>query len=140
MGSESEILVLPCLDFGKGGMTLEAGSEEWKEMSMKVREACESYGCFILKYDDMSIKGVREFIFKDLKPLFELPEETKQKHKHSTPFNSYTNMTLGNLSYQTFGINQVTIDNFTNIMWPQGNPSFWYTLLFRYFTCLHKYE
>jgi len=40
--------MLPCIDFCKGGVRLEEGSEEWKELSKKVREACENYGCFLL--------------------------------------------------------------------------------------------
>ncbi|RDX61783.1 hypothetical protein CR513_59955, partial [Mucuna pruriens] len=33
-------MMIPCLDFCKGGVALEEGNEEWKEMCKKVREAC----------------------------------------------------------------------------------------------------
>ncbi|XP_047177097.1 2-oxoglutarate-dependent dioxygenase AOP3-like [Vigna umbellata] len=122
MASEKEVMVLPCFNFCKGGETLEEGSEEWKEMSMKVREACESYGCFIMKYDEMSTKGAREVIFQSMKPLFDLPEETKRQHISPKPFNTYNRKNFENLNYESFGIDAAKIENFTNLMWPQGNP------------------
>ncbi|XP_014499321.2 2-oxoglutarate-dependent dioxygenase AOP2-like [Vigna radiata var. radiata] len=121
MACENEVMVLPCFDFCKGGVTLEEGSEEWKEMSMKVREACESYGCFILKYDEISIKGAREVIFKSMKPLFDVSEETKQQHISPKPFNTYKFKNFENLNYESFGVDDAEIENFTNLMWPQGN-------------------
>jgi len=131
MGSESEMI--PCLDFSMYdlGVVDQEESEEWKKMSKKVREACESHGCFIVMYDKNKIpKSLCENMFMGMKDLFDLPEEIKRKHISSTPFSSYNSDDPKIPLSQTFGIDDASHgDNamaFTNLMWSQGNPTFWY--------------
>ena len=122
MGAEVEII--PCLDLSQ----LEEGSENWKAMSKKVREACESYGFFILKYDDIPT-SLREEMLMNMKKLFDLPEETKQKYTSPKPYRSYHGKCSVIPFCQSFGIDDAplpeTAKAFTDLMWPQGNPSFW---------------
>ncbi|KAH1124599.1 hypothetical protein AAZX31_06G069200 [Glycine max] len=129
MESEREIMMIPCFDFGKA---LEEGSEEWKEMSKKVREACESHGCFLLVCDEMIPKGVREEFFSNMEALFDLPEERKMKHISPKPYSSYSGKSPVIPLSETFGIDDVPLsasaEAFTNLMWPQGNPPFCETL------------
>jgi len=138
MACENEVMMPPCIDFCKGGVRLEEGSEEWKELSKKVREACENYGCFLLVCDE--VKGAREQTFNGLKPLFDLPEETKQQHISPMTFNTYRGRNYGNLRFERFGIDDVlvspTFETFTNLMWPQGNPPLWYFSISLH--CLHS--
>jgi len=126
-------MMISCFDFWKGGKTVEEGSEEWKEMSMKVREACESYGCFLLRCDEMNSNGAREELFKNMKVLFDLPQETKQKHTSSKPFRGFNSYNFLNSQCESFTIDDVllstSLDTLTNLMWPQGNPHFWYSFL-----------
>ncbi|CAJ1973757.1 unnamed protein product [Sphenostylis stenocarpa] len=129
MESESEIMTIPCFDFCKGGMALEEGSEEWKDMSKKVREACESHGCFLLMCDETpNGVHVREEMFNHMKALFDLPEETKQQHVSPKPYRSYNGKNSVIPLCESFGIDDIpllnTAEAFTNLMWPQGNPSF----------------
>ena len=128
MGGESDEMI-PCLDFSVDGLGLEEGTEEWKKMSKKVREACESHGCFLLVCDKIP-KGLREDMLVSLKALFDLPEETKRKHTSPKPYGSYTSECPIIPLSQSFGIDDAHLwdaaQAFTNLMWPQGNLSFWY--------------
>ncbi|CAI8599681.1 unnamed protein product [Vicia faba] len=129
MDSESGI---PILDFRKSsGVTLDEGSEGWKEMSKKVREAFESHGAFLLRCDEIP-NEFREKIFTGMKSLFELPEETKLKFSSSKAYRGYTAKSHVIPHCQSFGIDDAlkpdTAENFTNLMWPQGNPTFCETL------------
>ncbi|ESW09059.1 hypothetical protein PHAVU_009G096800 [Phaseolus vulgaris] len=133
MKSESENMMIPCFDFCKGGMgVLEEGSEEWKEMSKNVREACESHGCFFLKCDDIIPKSLFEEMFNNMKALFDLPEETKQKHVSPKPYRGYTGKNTLIPIFESFVVDDIplsdTAEAFTNLMWPQGNPPFSQTL------------
>ncbi|KAJ7958722.1 2-oxoglutarate-dependent dioxygenase [Quillaja saponaria] len=67
-----------------------------------------------------------------LKKLFDLPEETKQRHTSPTPYSSYEGKHGLSSLRESFGIDyaaqpDVTLA-FTNLMWPQGNQSFCETL------------
>ncbi|KAK8465498.1 hypothetical protein PHAVU_009G096900 [Phaseolus vulgaris] len=133
MKSESENMMIPCFDFCKGGMgLLEEGSEEWKEMSKNVREACESHGCFFLKCDDIIPKSLFEEMFNTMKALFDLPEETKQKHVSPKPYRGYTGKNTFIPLCEGFGIDDIPLldaaEAFTDLVWPQGNPLFCETL------------
>jgi isopenicillin N synthase-like dioxygenase len=126
MDSEIEI---PILDFSmSSGLTLEAGSEGSKEMSKKVREALENHGCFLLRCDEISDE-LREEFFRGMKSLFDLPEDTKKKFFSPTAYRGYT--TKNNIfpHSETFGIDNglnpdTSTQDFLNLMWPQGNPTF----------------
>nr|KYP39565.1 Flavonol synthase/flavanone 3-hydroxylase [Cajanus cajan] len=128
MESKSEIVMIPCFDFCKGGVALEEGGEEWREMSKKVIEALESHGCFLLTCDEMIPKNVSEEFFNQMEALFDLPEETKKKHTSSKPYSSYNGKSPVIPLCESFGIDEVPLsdaaETFTNLMWPQGNPSF----------------
>ncbi|BAT78203.1 hypothetical protein LR48_Vigan04g214500 [Vigna angularis] len=125
-------MMISCFDFWKGGKTVEEGSEEWKEMSKKVREACESDGCFLLRCDEINSKGAREEVFKNMEELFHLPQQTKQQHIVSKPFSSFNVHKFMHTHYECFGLDDVllstSVDTLANLMWPQGNPHFRETL------------
>lgn len=132
MKSGSEIMMIPCFDFCKDRVALEEGSEEWKQMSKKVREVCESHGCFLLVCDEIIPKSVHEELFYNMKALFDLPLETKQQHISSKPYSSYNGKSPVIPLCESFGIDDVPLSDsaeaFTNLMWPQGNTTFSETL------------
>ncbi|KAG5034254.1 hypothetical protein JHK87_009164 [Glycine soja] len=129
MESESEVTMIPCFDFCKA---LEEGSEEWKEMSKKVREACESHGYFLLMCDEIIPESVREEMFDGMKELFDLPEETKQQHICQKPYRGYIGKNSIIPLCESFGVDDApfsaTAEALSNLMWPQGNPHFCETL------------
>ncbi|KAK2978127.1 hypothetical protein RJ640_028681 [Escallonia rubra] len=123
---------IPCFDFSEEALNqIQEGSEGWKCLSHKVREACESHGCFLVVYDQIPAK-LREEMFFGLKPLFQLPEETKKKYTSSIQFNGYLAKSQRAPLLAVFGIDDPskldTAEDFTNLMWPDGNPSFCETL------------
>ncbi|KAK2399053.1 putative 2-oxoglutarate-dependent dioxygenase AOP1 [Trifolium repens] len=67
-----------------------------------------------------------------MKDLFELPEEIKRKHKSDVPYSSYNGDSPTIPLCQTFGIHDAPLEDnslaFTNLMWPQGNPTFCETM------------
>ncbi|KAE9609216.1 hypothetical protein Lal_00020554 [Lupinus albus] len=125
---ESEIMI-PCIDFGRG---IEEGGEAWKEMSHKVREACENHGCFFIIMSDDVASGLRDQMFMLMKTLFNLPEEIKQKHSSSKPYRSYNGKSPITPFFESFGIDDAPFSDiaqaFTNLMWPQGNLVYCETL------------
>ncbi|KAG4954017.1 putative 2-oxoglutarate-dependent dioxygenase AOP1.2 [Glycine soja] len=133
MGGEiSESLMIPCLEFSGDELEFKEGSEGWKEMCKRVKEACENHGCFLLIYDRVLNKGLRDDMFLCIKELFDLPEETKRKHTSLKPYRSYSCDCPVVPLCQSFGIDDAplpkTAHAFTSLMWPQGNPTFCETL------------
>ncbi|KAK4277129.1 hypothetical protein QN277_015174 [Acacia crassicarpa] len=128
-GNDNEVKMIPCLVFSE---EIEEGSEEWRDMSRKVREACETHGCFVLVHNRTSLMRLQEEMLTAMKDLFDLPEETKMKHTSPKPYRSYhANCPVIPLC-QSFGVDDAphpfTAQAFTHLMWPHGNPSFCETL------------
>ncbi|KAJ7966118.1 2-oxoglutarate-dependent dioxygenase [Quillaja saponaria] len=110
---------IPCLNF-------DLEEEGWKGMVSKVRDACETYGCLFVMYD-ITPKDLHEEMLVALKNLFDLPEETKQKHISSKPYSSYQGKCPIVPLSESFGLYDAAqlpdaTQAFTNLMWPQGNP------------------
>ncbi|KAK8545160.1 hypothetical protein V6N13_066460 [Hibiscus sabdariffa] len=105
----------------------EQGRERWEVLCSKVREACESHGCFLLTYDKIPT-SLREDMLVGIKALFDLPEETKSKYQHPKPYRSYQGKCPVVPLHESFGIDDATsfraAQDFTRLMWPQGNPAF----------------
>ncbi|XP_014500779.1 probable 2-oxoglutarate-dependent dioxygenase AOP1 [Vigna radiata var. radiata] len=125
-------MTISCFDFWKDGMIVQEGSEEWKEMSVTVKEACESDGCFLLRCDEINSKGAREELFKNMKALFHLPKKTKQQYISPKPFSSFSLYNYMDTHHESFGLDDVllstSVDTLTNLMWLQGNSHFCETL------------
>ncbi|KAJ1415864.1 Isopenicillin N synthase-like [Sesbania bispinosa] len=79
-----------------------------------------------------SQRGELEELFKALKALFDLPEETKQRHVCPKPYRSYLGKCPVIPLSESFGIDDAPLpamaQAFTHNMWPQGNPVFCETL------------
>lgn len=110
-----------------------------KTTSDLVRSALESYGCFLAKYDKISPE-LQEKMFGLSKELFQLPTEIKVQNTSNILGGGYG----ANFSFmplvEYFGIeNGATLEatmDFTNLMWPHGHHSFWYTYTY---ISLHSY-
>ncbi|KAL1565081.1 2-oxoglutarate and oxygenase superfamily protein [Salvia divinorum] len=120
MGSET-LIKLPVIDFSN----LKHQNETREPVKIQVRKALEDYGCFEATFDEIplhlrtSILGVEQ--------LFDLPLTIKESHKSKMGHHGYIGKSRGFQLYESLGIEDVTsphsIDTFTNLMWPEGNPS-----------------
>lgn len=117
---------LPVIDFTK--KNLDPSSSSWLSTRQDVVRALEDYGCFVAIYDKVSLE-VGEAIFRASKDLFGLPTETKVLNTSD----SYTFGYIGPVPfmplYESLGIENATtldgVQKFTNLLWPNGNDSFW---------------
>nr|XP_043618728.1 probable 2-oxoglutarate-dependent dioxygenase AOP1 [Erigeron canadensis] len=105
----------------------------------EVRHALEEYGCFLADYsdDDDGIINTTDHdeeiinmmeVYDALKPLFDLPIETKVKNTSPKAYHGY----VGQLPFlpllESMGIENATsahgVNSFTNAMWSSGNTDF----------------
>lgn len=125
MGSHAQPK-LPTIEFNEKNLT--PGTSPWKSTSDSVRQALESYGCFVVAYENISLE-LLETMFSLSVELFRLPLETKRKHTSELPGFGYG----GNFSvmplFEYFGIeDDGTVEaknKFISLMWPQGHDKFW---------------
>ncbi|KAI3804240.1 hypothetical protein L1987_25632 [Smallanthus sonchifolius] len=119
--SQSKLLVINMED-------LKPGTESWVTTSHKVRRSLEECGFFMAVYGGFS-QEVKKEVYDALKPLFDLPSETKMKNTSHKPFHGYLGpSSLGSPLYESFGIEYCTsyddVQSFANLMWPSGNENF----------------
>ncbi|KAJ1404162.1 Oxoglutarate/iron-dependent dioxygenase [Sesbania bispinosa] len=125
MGSETE-LKLPDIDFSI--LNLESNVAQWESVKSQVHKALVEYGCFEAVFDKVNL-DLRKAIFVELEEMFDLPLQTKQCVVSSKPYHGY----IGPIElYESMGIDDVDVsekvETLTNILWPQGKPSFSKTL------------
>ncbi|CAI0444571.1 unnamed protein product [Linum tenue] len=122
-GDQQKPYEIPFFDLGEGD---NAGGW-WRELCDKVREACETHGCFCFSTERIP-SGLRQGMVEGLRQLFELPEDTKKRHVNPKPYRSYLGKNDAVPYLESFGIdhapNLEQARAFTTLMWPQGNPSF----------------
>ncbi|PIA65342.1 hypothetical protein AQUCO_00100666v1 [Aquilegia coerulea] len=110
---------------------LKPGTSSWTLVRTKVRAALEEYGCFELVLNDTV--QLHQDMLDSLKHLFDLPLETKAKHVSDDGFEGYTGNTQVMPLFEYMNINDIVsnhelLQRFTNLMWPEGNPSFCETM------------
>ncbi|KAK5773319.1 hypothetical protein F383_30224 [Gossypium arboreum] len=117
---------LPVIEFRSSD--LERGTNGWHQLCKKVREACETFGCFEVVYDTISTE-VREEMFRLMKELVEVPVERKQKNILPPPSPGWVGPgSHVSPLYEGFGLGDVSnydsVKNFAELMWPEGHPRF----------------
>ncbi|KAI3970349.1 hypothetical protein MKX01_023996 [Papaver californicum] len=115
------------IDFSKDPNDLVEGSEGWKNLCKQVKEACENHGCFQVVYDKIPAK-LHDEMFKGVKDLFDVRDETKQKNISCKPCHGYIGKDSNFPLLESLGVENAHIldkaREFANLMWPNGNPSF----------------
>ncbi|KAL8458118.1 hypothetical protein ACS0TY_035849 [Phlomoides rotata] len=100
----------------------------WKSTSDSVRQALESYGCFVLTYENTTTPELHKAVFGVTEELFSLPLDTKKKHTSEVAGFGYGGKFSVMPLFEYFGIeDDGTLEakkNFTNIMWPNGHDKF----------------
>lgn len=119
--------IIPAIDLSKDNQSVVPGTEQWGEACRQVREACERMGCFRVVYDGFPA-SLRESMFEAMKPLFDLPVETKKKNISPKPYFGYTGDPVVVPLYESLGVEEAdnfdTAHAFSELMWPAGNPEF----------------
>lgn len=127
MGSLSQHK-LPIIDFTKEESKLNP-SNCWLTKCKTVTRALEDYGCFVGVFDTISSK-LHASVFSAIADLFDLPIETKIQNKSAKPLYGYVGQIPFIPLYESLGIDYSNtpqgIQNFTNVMWPNGNENFRY--------------
>ncbi|MCE0481655.1 hypothetical protein HAX54_039546 [Datura stramonium] len=127
MGSEN--VKLPKIDFSDED--LKPGTLVWNQVKSQVNKALIEYGCFEASFDKISVH-LRQSIFESLQELFDLPLQTKLKNISKKPFHGYVGQYPAVPLYESMGIDDANIlekaEKFTQILWPQGNPTFCKTI------------
>ncbi|CAI0414865.1 unnamed protein product [Linum tenue] len=90
-GGDEKPYEIPFFDFGAAGeeeITTADGGARWRDLCDKVRQACETHGCFCFTTEKVPAK-LREGMAEGLRHLFDLPVETKERHVSPKPYRSY---------------------------------------------------
>ncbi|KAK8545159.1 hypothetical protein V6N13_066459 [Hibiscus sabdariffa] len=127
MGADAEFQI-PIIEFRTGSPDLTRGTEGWHHLCKRVRDACETYGCFRVVYERIS-REIREETFGLLKELVEeVPLERKQKNVNPKPYHSYFGPCSQQSLYEGFGIEDASnfdsVKSFAQLMWSHGHPYF----------------
>lgn len=123
---------IPVIDLSEESMNEAAGNGGIPRCN-QVREAMEEFGCFFVVYGSDSEMMKRGRVFHLLKELFDLPIETKMKNVNSNPeipsINGYNRLSEIHENANLFNATEpATIQSFAHLMWPSGNPNFWYVI------------
>ncbi|KAL8544460.1 hypothetical protein ACS0TY_004857 [Phlomoides rotata] len=115
--------LLPLIDFSD----LKQETPTWESVKTQVREALQEYGCFEAKFDEIPLH-LRKSFFDAMQQLFDLPLHTKTRNTSDNPYLGHIGHSSWLPLYESLGIQDSSspgkIDAFTNLMWPQGNPTF----------------
>lgn len=120
---------IPCFDFSTKALDSDGKSKQLTELTDGVRDACETHGCFLVKFDDRELPlQLRHDFLTALVGLFDLPEETKKRYNGSgdAPFSRYERSSAVSEYFGIDGADGVHVArDFASIMWPNNdNPKF----------------
>ncbi|XP_051141059.1 probable 2-oxoglutarate-dependent dioxygenase AOP1.2 [Andrographis paniculata] len=99
----------------------------WQSIKSQVKKALEEYGFFEAKFEQSPLH-VRQSAFEKVQEVFNLPIETKRLNNFKNPGRGFLGREPRIPMYESLGIDNAispgSIESFTNLMWPQGNPNF----------------
>lgn len=117
---------IPVINLGLEEMN--PGTKRWYAACNDVRNALEEYGCFLGVYDRITWE-LRQNILTELEKLFNFPTEIKVQNTSDTPFFGYFGQHPEFPLHESMGIGDSTslqqIQNFSNLIWSNGNQTFW---------------
>ncbi|KAL3715820.1 hypothetical protein ACJRO7_007555 [Eucalyptus globulus] len=121
-------LKLPLIDLSKLDGS-KPGTGQWDSLQSQVREALEEFGCFEVLTDKMTLEFHND-VFQELEALLELPIDVKCRFNvPDKPHNGYSRNLPHSPLQEAFGMNYTpnsgSIEEFANLMWPEGNTRFW---------------
>ncbi|XP_038722382.1 probable 2-oxoglutarate-dependent dioxygenase AOP1 [Tripterygium wilfordii] len=123
MDSENP-LTLPVIDFSMPGALI-PGTPDWDSVKVKVHEALKCYGSFKALYNGLQPELLKTY-FDALDEVFDLPTDVKKLNVYKKLYHGYLEHKP---KFEGLGIDCANIleeveKNFTNTLWPEGNPNF----------------
>ncbi|KAB1669025.1 hypothetical protein ES319_1Z083700v1 [Gossypium barbadense] len=94
---------------------LKRGTDGWHRLCKRVREACETFGCFEVVYEKISAK-VREETFELMKELIAVPVERKQKNISPLPYHGWVGP-CNQVSFNTLHTMTTQIEELNKLIW-----------------------
>ncbi|XP_073111056.1 deoxypodophyllotoxin synthase-like [Elaeis guineensis] len=89
----------------------------------------ESFGCFEAVYDGVCPELKEALFGQAIGQLFVLPLETKRQNGSNKPHQGYIGQ-IPTMTYESLRVdgapNLEKVEEFARLMWPQGDPNFWY--------------
>ncbi|GFP95364.1 probable 2-oxoglutarate-dependent dioxygenase aop1.2 [Phtheirospermum japonicum] len=117
----SETINLPIINLSN----LKQQTPTWESVKTQTLKALQEYGCFEALFDEITLT-LRKSTVDGLKLLFDLPLESKLRNKSNKPYHGFFGQHAMVPLYESLGIANTfshgQIDNFTNLMWFEGNP------------------
>lgn len=124
-------MAIPHINLTGDPNTLNPTTQQWNLVSKTMRNALETYGCFLVDYDDIS-GGLRQQMFASMESLFSLPPDSTKQAVDKLPSTITARYNPGQnpdaLLDQALGIvnahDPTTAGTITDLLWPDGNDSF----------------
>ena len=116
----NQSMSLPVIDFS--AQPLKPNTPAWDSVRAEVLKALEEFGCFEASFPKFP-ETLRLELFKSTQEFFDLPCHQKNLIA-STKLAGYTNG-RESVTIEDSNIPQ-NVESFSRVVWPQGNPSFWY--------------
>ncbi|XP_048434556.1 probable 2-oxoglutarate-dependent dioxygenase AOP1.2 [Pyrus x bretschneideri] len=111
---------IPVVDFSKDDC-LKPGTSSWLSARNDVCRALEDIGCFTAILPNKVPKELANTLFSTFDDLFDFPTSTPEK-----PF-FYATSNSGQRTYGIInGTNPQDVQQFTHLIWPDGNDQFRY--------------
>ncbi|XP_073063885.1 probable 2-oxoglutarate-dependent dioxygenase AOP1 [Primulina eburnea] len=128
MGAET--IKLPAISFSQ--LKQESGTPTRESVKSQVKFALRDFGCFLATFDQIP-PNLRNSVIGGLKQLFDLPLQTKLGNRSNIRYRGYSGQHPVMPLYESLGIDDAldhgSLEAFTNLMWPEGNPDFCNSIL-----------
>lgn len=96
---------IPSIDFSLNSLEIDRGTDKWYSLCKRVREACETYGCFEIVYDRIPLQLRAETFTCNDKATFQPSGRgTKQKNLSPMPYHGYFGQYASIPLYESFGL------------------------------------
>lgn len=124
-------MAIPHINLTGDPNTLNPTTQQWNLASKTMRNALETYGCFLVDYGDISGE-LRQQMFASMQSLFSLPPDSTKQAVDKLPSSITARYNPGQnpdaLLDQALGVvdahDPITARTITELLWPDGNDSF----------------